>query len=62
MIRERIGKLLLEAGLISDQQLQKALDTQRQTKARLGSVLVRQMAISDGTLLQFLGHQYGVPI
>ena len=62
MIRERIGKLLLEAGLISDQQLQKALDTQRQTKARLGSVLVRQKAISDGTLLQFLGHQYGVPI
>ncbi|MCZ6580391.1 MAG: hypothetical protein O6840_02030, partial [Nitrospirae bacterium] len=62
MIRERIGKLLLEAGLISDQQLQKALDTQRQTKARLGSVLVRQRAISDGTLLQFLGHQYGVPI
>lgn len=61
MIRERMGKLLLEAGLVSEQQLSEALQIQGQNKSRLGRILVNMGAISENTLLQFLGQQYGVP-
>lgn len=62
MIRERMGKLLLEAGCISKAQLEAALQTQQDTKAQLGTILVEQGAISEHTLLTFLGQQYGLPV
>lgn len=62
MVRERMGKLLLEAGRISEAQLQAALRVQQATQARLGTILVEQGAISEHTLLSFLGQQYGVPV
>ncbi len=62
MVRERMGKLLLEAGCISDAQLHAALQVQQDTKARLGAILVEQGAISEHTLLTFLGQQYGLPV
>ena len=62
MVRERMGKLLLEAGCISEAQLHAALQVQQDTKARLGAILVEQGAISEHTLLTFLGQQYGLPV
>ncbi|MDT7042344.1 GspE/PulE family protein [Candidatus Nitronereus thalassa] len=62
MVRERMGRLLLEAGCISDAQLEAALQVQRNTQARLGTILVQQGAISEDTLLTFLGQQYGLPV
>jgi type IV pilus assembly protein PilB len=62
MVRERMGRLLLEAGCISEAQLDAALQVQRDTHARLGTILVKQGAISEDTLLTFLGQQYGLPI
>ena len=62
MVRERMGKLLLEAGCISEEQLHVALQVQQDTKARLGTILVEQGAISEHTLLTFLGQQYGLPV
>ncbi len=61
MIREPMGRLLLDEGFISTGQLQDALDRQRQTGERLGGILVRMGAISESTLLHFLSQQYGVP-
>ena len=60
MIREPMGRLLLDGGFISTGQLQDALDRQRQTGERLGGILVRMGAISESTLLHFLSQQYGV--
>ncbi|MFB3071042.1 MAG: hypothetical protein ACE1ZK_03145, partial [Nitrospirales bacterium] len=57
-----MGKLLLEAGCISEAQLHAALQVQQDTKARLGAILVEQGAISEHTLLTFLGQQYGLPV
>ena len=62
MVRERMGKLLLEAGCITELQLQAALQVQQDTKARLGTILVEQGAISGETLVTFLGQQYGLPV
>jgi len=62
MVRERMGKLLLEAGCISEDQLHAALQVQQDTNARLGTILVEQGAISEHTLLTFLGQQYGLSV
>ena len=62
MIRQRMGRLLLDAGCISEAQLQKALLRQQSTQGRLGTILVQQGALSEHTLLTFLGQQYGLPV
>ena len=49
-----LGSLLLERGLISQADLDKALAFQRQFKGRLGSILVRMGAISEDSLLPVL--------
>jgi type IV pilus assembly protein PilB len=61
MIRERMGRLLMEAQLVSEDQIQEALQVQRSNGSRLGSILVEMGAISEATLLEFLSQQYGVP-
>ena len=61
MIRERMGQLLLEAQLISEEQVNTALQVQEISGSRLGSILVEMGAVSESTLLQFLSQQYGVP-
>lgn len=61
MIRERMGRLLVEAQLVSEGQIQEALEIQHSTGRRLGSILVEMGAVSEATLLEFLSQQYGVP-
>jgi type IV pilus assembly protein PilB len=57
----RLGELLVRENLISLQQLQKAQDEQRKTGGRIGSLLVKQGAIAEHDLTNFLSKQYGVP-
>ncbi len=57
----RLGELLVRENLISLQQLQKAQDEQRKTGGRIGSLLVKQGAIAEADLTNFLSKQYGVP-
>jgi type IV pilus assembly protein PilB len=57
----RLGELLVRDNLISLQQLQKAQDEQRKTGGRIGSLLVKQGAIAENDLTNFLSKQYGVP-
>ena len=57
-----IGALLLQRGLITQQDLDKALAFQNQFKGRLGSVLVRMGALSEETLLPVLADQLGLTL
>ena len=57
-----IGALLLERGLITAQDLEKALAFQRQFKGRIGSVLLRMGALSEDALLPVLAEQLGVTL
>jgi type IV pilus assembly protein PilB len=57
----RLGELLVRENLISLQQLQKAQEEQRKTGGRIGSLLVKQGAIAETDLTNFLSKQYGVP-
>jgi type IV pilus assembly protein PilB len=63
VVADKIGKLLVDAKLITEQQLNEALATVKQSKgaARLGSTLVKMGYVQEEKLLQFLAQQYRVP-
>lgn len=61
MVSEKLGKLIVNAQLINEEQLQKALLVQKKEGGRLGSILVRLGFIDEAKLLKFLSQQYGVP-
>lgn len=61
MARKRLGELLLERRVISPPQLEAALTTQRTTRARLGTILVEQGALSEEALCQVLSEALRIP-
>lgn len=59
--RKRIGDLLLEAGVIDQEQLQRALGQQKELKMRLGDVLITQGYITQQQFIEVLEFQLGIP-
>lgn len=58
---EKLGRLLVSKKIITEQQLQKALEEQKSSGERLGSILIKLGYIKEDTLLSFLSSQYGIP-
>ncbi len=58
----RLGDLLLERGLVSDQDFAEAQALQRDVGGGIGPTLVRIGALSEDTLLEVLSEQIGLPI
>jgi len=61
MKRKRLGDLLIETGLINQQQLMKALEVQKKSGNRLGKVLSDLNYVSENAMIQVLEFQLGVP-
>ncbi|MBN4054396.1 type IV-A pilus assembly ATPase PilB [Nitrospira defluvii] len=61
LITDRLGKMLVEGKLVSEENLQKALRIQSKNGGRLGSILVRLGFIEEENLLTILSRQHGVP-
>jgi type IV pilus assembly protein PilB len=59
--RKRLGDLLVESGLISEEQLQSALQDQKRLNMRLGDVLITQNYITEQQLIEVLEFQLGIP-
>ena len=57
----RLGSMLVSSGLITDDQLKKALAAQKSEGGRLGSILVKLGFVQEDKLMTFLSKQYGVP-
>jgi general secretion pathway protein E len=57
-----LGQLLVEAGLIGRDDLEKALAFQASYGGRLGSILVRMGAVGEDPLLQLLSRQLDLPV
>ncbi len=57
----RLGDRLVSEGLISPEQLQKALTEQRGSTDKLGTILVRLNLVTEDSLVAFLSKQYNVP-
>ncbi len=58
--RKRLGELLLEAGAITGEQLEKALEIQRASGRRLGEILLKEKFITEDVLLKVLEEQMGI--
>jgi len=56
--RKRLGELLLEEGLVTREQIEQALETQRRTGQRLGRVLVELGMVSDWQVADVLARHY----
>jgi type II secretory ATPase GspE/PulE/Tfp pilus assembly ATPase PilB-like protein len=57
----KIGNLLVELNLISQKDLESALETQRKDGGRLGEILIKQGLIDQETLNSALSNQLNVP-
>jgi len=57
----KIGEFLVKSNLISPDQLEKALEEQKQTGGRVGEHLVRLGYVTEEDILDCLSQQYGVP-
>ena len=60
--QKRLGEILLEKGLITEAQLQSALEEQGKTKEYLGTILVRRELIKESVLLAALSEQFNIPV
>ncbi|MNB83794.1 Type II secretion system protein E [compost metagenome] len=61
IVKKRLGDLLVENGIISQEQLQEALVEQRKTKRKLGDLLISQGYITEQQLIEVLEFQLGIP-
>ncbi len=61
-LRNKIGQLLVESGLITPEDLERALAEQSRSGDRLGAILIRQGLIDEKILAEFLAKQFRVPV
>lgn len=57
----KLGKMLVKENLITEEQLEKALDEQKNTGGRLGTNLVKFGFVSEKDLISALSKQHNVP-
>ena len=56
----RLGDLLIQVGLITEEQLQEALALQKTSRDRLGKVLIDNGFITEAQLIEALRMQLGI--
>jgi hypothetical protein len=60
--KQRIGRLLLELGLVTQKQIDEALSAQQVYGGRLGTILVEHGIVHEDDLARVLSQQSGVPL
>ncbi|WP_243297385.1 GspE/PulE family protein [Bacillus litorisediminis] len=58
----RIGELLIMNGLITEEQLEKALQKQKYTFKKIGEILIEEQLITERQLVEVLEFQLGIPV
>ncbi len=59
-VSRRLGDLLVREGLIDNEQLARALQEQKGSNDKLGSILVKLSFVTEEKLIAFLSRQYGI--
>ncbi len=59
--RKRLGDLLLEVDMITQEQLNAAIDYQKKTNEKLGNALIKLGYVSEDDIIQVLEFQLGIP-
>jgi type IV pilus assembly protein PilB len=60
LVRKRLGEILLEAGMISEEQLQDALAQQKDTNKSLGQILIESKYVTESNIKDALELQFGI--
>lgn len=60
LVRKRLGEMLVEANMITEDQLKECLDEQSKTNESLGQVLVRYGYVTENNIKDALELQYGI--
>lgn len=60
MAHIRLGELLLSAGIIDEEQLQRALELQKGSRQRLGEVMISHGIITEEQMIEALQKQLGI--
>ncbi len=58
----RLGEMLIEAGFVNSQEVERAMEFQSRLGGKLGAVLIRLGALSEDNLLKILSIQLDMPI
>ena len=58
----RLGKMLVDSNLVSEEQLKMAMDFQKSVGGKLGAIIVKLGFIEDQTLTNFIAKQQGMPV
>lgn len=61
LTRKKLGELLIEQGLLSEQQVQDTLRLQHQTGKLFGECLVENKLITEDKMVSVLVAQFGIP-
>ncbi|MCE7567740.1 GspE/PulE family protein [Aliivibrio fischeri] len=61
-LRKRLGDLLVEENIVTEEQIEQALSTQKKTGRKLGATLIQLGFLSEKQMLTFLSQQLGVPL
>lgn len=57
----KLGQLLINNSIITEEQLNNALELQKKEGGRIGSNLIKLGYLTEDALVEFLSNQYGVP-
>ncbi|MBT9545065.1 MAG: Flp pilus assembly complex ATPase component TadA [Candidatus Sericytochromatia bacterium] len=60
LVRKRLGEILLEAGMISEDQLEEALVQQKNTSKSLGQILIESNYVTESNIKDALELQFGI--
>ena len=58
--RKKLGELLINAGLLTDEQLNQALAYQHRHGGRLGTILLKMGFVTEEAMIKMLGSQMGI--
>jgi hypothetical protein len=61
LLKKKLGEILLEEGLLKEEQVKEALDRQKKTGELLGEVLVKLGYISERDICYAISRQFGLP-
>lgn len=61
LVKKRLGEMLVEQGLLSNEQVQDALRMQHQSGLLFGETLVQNQLITEEKIVGVLVNQFGIP-
>ncbi len=61
MTKKRLGELLVDEGLITEQQVQEVLAEQKKTKGLFGEILVSKSYVTESDIARTIARQFSIP-